>query len=31
VALALGYIEEVDAAVLSQLDGVRAMLAPLVR
>jgi four helix bundle protein len=31
VALALGYIEEVDAAVLSQLDGVRAMLATLVR
>jgi hypothetical protein len=31
VALALGYIEEVDAGLLAQLDGVRAMLATLVR
>jgi four helix bundle protein len=31
VAVALGYVEEVDARVLSQLDEVRAMLARLVR
>jgi four helix bundle protein len=31
VAVALGYIQEVDVRVLSQLDGVRAMLATLVR
>jgi four helix bundle protein len=31
VAVALGYVEGVDAAVLSQLDEVRAMLATLVR
>jgi four helix bundle protein len=31
VAVALGYVEEVDAGVLSQLDTVRAMLATLVR
>ena len=31
VAVALGYVEQVDARVLSQLDEVRAMLALLVR
>jgi four helix bundle protein len=31
VAVALGYVEAVDAGVLSQLDEVRAMLAVLVR
>jgi four helix bundle protein len=31
VAVALGYVEEVDASVLAQLDEVRAMLATMVR
>jgi four helix bundle protein len=31
VAVALGYVEEVDSGLLSQLDRVRAMLATLVR
>jgi four helix bundle protein len=31
VAVALGYVEEVDAGVLAQLDEVRAMLATMVR
>ncbi len=31
VAVALGYVEEVDARVLARLDEVRAMLAKLVR